>query len=336
MAYVYKLPSGKWRAQVDTRGVRDSESFPSKREATEWGAAREAEIRAAGAGQYPRKTLGDAIDRYLLEVAGLRREERLRLERLKRDHPGLAGKILSEITTPDMAAWRDARLRDLVPRTQRTVAPATVLREVNSLSAIFGLARAEWKWCGPSPLTDMRKPADGAPRDRRTAPSEVRAICRWLGYRTGQMPATKSQEVALLYLMALRTAMRAGELVQLNDDIVDLNRRVVRVRHKMQYLTGRKRDIPLTRQAIRLMRVVSGRGKWWTVSAQTLSTLWRRARAGCGIEGLTFHDARAEALTRLSKKVPVEVLARISGHQDLRTLVEHYYRESAEDIARRL
>lgn len=41
-------------------------------------------------------------------------------------------------------------------------------------------------------------------------------------------------------------------------------------------------------------------------------------------------------LTRLSRKVDVMTLAKISGHTDLRILQEVYYREAAEDIAARL
>ena len=54
------------------------------------------------------------------------------------------------------------------------------------------------------------------------------------------------------------------------------------------------------------------------------------------MEGIHFHDTRAEALTRLSKKLDALRLAKISGHKDLRILLATYYRESAEDVARLL
>lgn len=54
------------------------------------------------------------------------------------------------------------------------------------------------------------------------------------------------------------------------------------------------------------------------------------------IEDLHFHDTRAEALTRLARKVDVLTLAKISGHKDLRILQNAYYRETAEQIAARL
>lgn len=41
-------------------------------------------------------------------------------------------------------------------------------------------------------------------------------------------------------------------------------------------------------------------------------------------------------MTRLSKKLDVMQLARVSGHRDLRILHSTYYRETAEDMARLL
>ena len=54
------------------------------------------------------------------------------------------------------------------------------------------------------------------------------------------------------------------------------------------------------------------------------------------IEGLTFHDARASALTWLSRRMDVLTLSRISRHRDLNILLASYYRERPEDISRRI
>ncbi|HHF5474929.1 TPA: tyrosine-type recombinase/integrase [Haemophilus influenzae] len=42
-------------------------------------------------------------------------------------------------------------------------------------------------------------------------------------------------------------------------------------------------------------------------------------------EYLHFHDTRRKALTRLSKKVDVMTLAKISGHKDISILQNVYY-----------
>jgi integrase len=327
--YIRKVKGGH-RAEVERLGVRDSKTFRTKAEATSWGAQREAEILATKRGAFPRKTLQDAIDRYRKDVSprkGGSRAEGLRFDALSRDYPALVGKQLSEIRTPDWVEWRNARLK--------TVIPASVRRDVNLFRNLFSVARDEWKWCGESPFKGFSVPSDSAPRERRVAMHEVKKLCRWLGYVTGKVTG-KQQEVALAFLLALRTGMRAGELLSLTPKNVDLVRRVARVAHKTQHLTGRPREIPLTKHAVRLLKPMMGREQVFTVGAKSLDAMFRKARKALLIEDLHFHDSRAEALTRLARRVDVMTLARISGHKDLKLLLSTYYRESAEDIAARL
>jgi integrase len=331
MAYFKKLASGKWRAQVERNGVRVSAVRDTKAEAANWAATEEAALIAAKRGQFPRKTLADALDRYAEEVSSRKRgarSEALRLEAFKRDFADIASKVIWEVQTPDMARWRDARLK--------VVSAGSVQRDINLLSNVFTVARDEWKWCGQSPFVGMRRPGDNPARTRRVKPAEVKAICRWLGYRTGDVK-TKQQEVALAFLVALRTGMRAGEVLSLSDKTVDIERRTATVNHKTQHITGKPRTVPLSRPAIRLLRPMLARGgNVFTVSGTSLDALFRKARDSLQLNDIHFHDSRAEALTRFSKKVDVMTLARISGHKDLRVLLDSYYRESAADIAARL
>lgn len=332
MAYIRKRKGG-WRAEVERNGVRYSATFPTKIQATNWAATREAELLASKHGQYPRKTLQDAMDRYSRDVSpskagkGAERNEGLRFEALARDFPELAGKLLHEIDTPDLVAWRDARLK--------VVKAGTVDRDINLLSNLFQVAHKEWKWCGPSPLSNLRRPPPTPPRSRALGWREIRRQLRQLGYRTGKAPTFKTQVVAHAWLAALRTGMRAGELLALTPTSVDLESRVARVPHKMQYLTGKLREVPFTKQAARVLRGLGGE-TLFPVSSSTLDALFRKAREQAGLDGFRFHDSRADALTRLAKKVDVLTLARISGHKDINLLLSTYYRESAESIAARI
>jgi integrase len=326
--YIRKVKGGH-RVEVERLGVRDSSTFPTKAEARNWGAQLEAEILATKRGAYPRKTLADAIERYVREVSPTKRGARaegLRFDALRREFPELVGKVLSDIKTPDWVDWRDKRLK--------VVSHGAVRRDVNLFRNLFTVARKEWKWCGESPFTGFKVPSDNPPRHRRVAMKEVKRICRWLGYVTGRVKG-KQQQVALAFLVALRTGMRAGELLTLGDKTVDLTKRVARVRHKTQHLTGRLREIPMTKHAARLLRPYLP-GQVFTVSSKSLDAMFRKATRALLIEDLHFHDSRAEALTRLARKVDVMTLARISGHKDLKLLLGTYYRESAEDIAARL
>lgn len=329
MAYITKVAKG-WRAQVERNGERRSATRDTKAEAVNWAAEVEAELLAVKRGAYPRKSFADALRRYLEEVSSQKkgeRYERLRIEALIRDFPRLVTKPLTEIRTPDLAAWRDARLK--------AVTSGSVQRDINLLSHVFSVARKEWKWCGESPFEGLRAPGDNPARSRRIDPREIRRLVRWLGYVTGRRPETKQQECALAFLVSLRTGMRAGEILSLSSSNVDIKNRCATVEHKTQHLTGKPRVVPLSRHALRLLRPCLP-GNVFTVTSASLDALFRKARDSLLIKDLHFHDARADALTRFAKKVDVMELARISGHKDLRVLMEHYYRVTPAEIAARL
>ncbi|MEX3668000.1 tyrosine-type recombinase/integrase [Paraburkholderia phenoliruptrix] len=337
MASITLQPNGKWRAQVYVKGERDTQVFRTQREAKAWGAAREDELRKRSTlAPADAHTLREVLNRYLEDVTAKKegsRHESMRIKSFLRDFPELADLTLANVKTPELAKWRDARLK--------TVTSSTVNRDINWLRHALSIARDEWHWMTHNPFAGFRFPNDPPPRDRRVTPAEVKAFCRKCGYVSGRPPATKTQEVAHAFLIALRTSMRAGEIVSLGKDNVDLKKRTATLEHKMQYLTGKPRVVPMTRHAVRLLKPLMVRERFFTVTAASLDTLFRkeRDRLAVGmpsIATLHFHDTRAEALTRLSRKVDVMTLAKISGHKDLKILQETYYRESAEDIAARI
>ena len=73
----------------------------------------------------------------------------------------------------------------------------------------------------------------------------------------------------------------------------------------------------------------------FTLTSALLDAYYRQGRDLAGIKRPTFHDARATAITRLSKKLDILELARMVGHRDPRSLMV-YYRQSATDIAAKL
>jgi integrase len=99
---------------------------------------------------------------------------------------------------------------------------------------------------------------------------------------------------------------------------------------------GEPRAVPLSRAALALLeRLPSDGASVFGLSSASLDTLFRRARQRAGIEGLTFHDSRHEAVTRLARKLDVLDLARMIGHRDLKSL-QVYYNATPSEIAARL
>jgi integrase len=330
MAYIRKLPSGSWRAEVEVSGQRETKGgFPTKTEARYWAAQVEADLRAGRLGKWPVKTLADAVKRYRAEVTpgkGSALNETKRLDAFARDFPALCAKRLTDLAPDDIAAWQRERLK--------TVKPSTVARERHTLGNIWTIAAKQWRWVPKeSPWSDVSAPSEGQPRERLIRWQEARAILRRLGYVTGQPPHNLSGEVAYAFLLALRTAMRSGELLSLTAGAVDLASRVVTLKqHKTRRYTGRDRQIPITKQAARLFACIPG---LFTVSDTSRDALFRKAVASLGIKGLTFHDSRGTALTLLARRVDVLRLQRISGHININQLAV-YYRATAADIARGL
>jgi len=334
MAYYTKTKTG-WRAQIERSGVRKSKTFATKAQAAAWAAREEARALAGGAGVLPSYTVADAFRRYEIEVSRRKRgarAEALRFAAVVRDHPELAGKQIAKVTPDDIARWRDKR--------RAVVSDSSVQREAAQLRNVWTVAIREWGWAAdPSPWARVRLPPKAHARTRTTSGQELRRLLRHMGFVTGQAPATAQQEVAWAYLVAHHTAMRAGEVLSLSVGSVDLVRRVVKLEsHKTLERDG-VRFVPVTRKAARVLAVldraarVAGRSAYFTISSASLDTLFRKVRDRLLIKDLRFHDSRAGALTRLSRRMDVLRLSRISGHRDLNQLLAAYYRETAADVA---
>ncbi len=90
---------------------------------------------------------------------------------------------------------------------------------------------------------------------------------------------------------------------------------------------------PRAQKHLALLASHAKNGSLLSISAESLSNLFRSARDACGITGLTYHDSRVFALTWMAKRIDVMRLAKISGHRNINMLVNTYYRQKAADIA---
>jgi integrase len=326
-----KKTTGGWRAQLYVKGRRDSGVFATKAEATAWAVDREADLRRmVETGIDTDKTLQDAFDRYHRDVSPTKRgEDRAKWEgnRLRAiaghqiDGVALGKRMLSDVTSDILGKWRDERLK--------SVASSTVNRDFALLSNVFAIARREWKWIVSSPTTDVRRPTDPAPRDRRFSADEIERLCLALGY-DGKSVESKSEAVAVAMLFAIETAMRAGEICALTPDAVKGG-----VAHLPRTKNGTKRDVPLSPRASELLKQLPKAETCFGITASSLDALFRKAKTRAGVADLTFHDTRHEAITRLAKKLNVLELARMVGHRDLKML-QIYYNETAEEIGKKL
>lgn len=318
MASKPKKVKNGWLIQICVNRVRESKTLPNRADVVTWAARRELELKGGAASST--RMLHETMTKFADEVSPKRKGERweiIRLEAIKRD---LHDKRLSQVTTEDIGAWRDKRLK--------TVSPGSVLRDMGLMSAVFEYAK-ELGWVEKNPIREARKPSAPAHRDRVLTRREIRIILRALGHT--RRVRTMTQAVALAFCLALRTGMRAGELCGL-----------LRINIKGDFAilpdtkSGKKRHVPLSKKALLLLERSKeiGGDTVLGLNSNTLDALFRKYRDKTGLD-CRFHDTRHTAATWIAPKLQLLDLCRMFGWSDTKMALT-YYNLTASDLAKRL
>jgi integrase len=309
-----------WRASVFLKGILDTATFDTKAEAQQWARKLESEIVAGARGMVIPRSVKEVLRRYRDEVTPSHRGARweaIRINKIEREID-FANRLMTEVSKADVNAWKTQLMAKLKPSSAR--------REYGVLRMIFNHARNEWGYLSVSPFDSIDPPPPGKPRKRRAADAEFDAILEKLGYQRWNAPRIVKDYVALAMILARETAMREGEILSL-DEGSRISEKVLRLDRTKN---GDERDIPLSTLARQVLDVCPA----FPVNQGTFYQNFRDARAAAGVEGLTFHDLRREATSRLAKKLknPLE-LAKVTGHRDLKVLISTYYAPDVSEMA---
>lgn len=324
MASIRKIAAGKWIAEIRTQGKYLSKVHPTEGAANSWARTEEHRIRGKS-DILTGKTFAQAMQRYAKEVTPAKkgaRWETIRLLKIERDD--IASMQLTDLRSTDIEDWID-RQKAL------GLKGSSINRELNLLSAVLTKARKRWKWLEGNPMTDVDRPDNPEPRAKTFSDDQISCILLALGYEgEAKIPRHK---IAVAFLLALETAMRQGEIFGLTWEKVQWDKCHL---HLPETKNGTSRDVPLSKRAIELLKSLNpGTGRIFPMPQASAGVIFRRAVALAGIEGLTFHDARHTATTRLAGKLDMLTLARMTGHKDPRQLLL-YYNPTAHDIAKKL
>ncbi|HBC1122798.1 TPA: site-specific integrase, partial [Escherichia coli] len=221
-------------------------------------------------------TLNRALDKYLKTVSIHKKghlQEFYRVNVIKR-HP-MAERYMDEITTVDIATYRDQRLTQINPRTGRQITGNTVRLELALLSSLFNIARVEWGTCRMNPVELVRKPKISSGRDRRLTSGEERRLSRYF--------KEKNQALYVIFNLALETAMRQGEILSLRWEHVDLQHGVA---HLPTTKNGAPRDVPLSRKARSYLQMlpIQLNGNIFSYTSSGFKSAWRTALQELNIE----------------------------------------------------
>ncbi len=330
-----KKANGKWLVQVRHKAqngkppINKSATFDRKADAQAWASKVETDWQLMRAGLIPKISFSELIDKYLKEVTPSKRghkSETLRLNRILRSP--LAKVMLQDLSEIQLKEWSDKRLTE--------VSPDSVIREWSTISHIMTTAVKEWRYLPENYMLRLKKPVKAKPRTRRISTEEIEKICICSGWSLNTKPVKQTQRVGAAFCFAIETAMRQGEIAALKKCNVFLDENYV---HLEITKNGESRNVPLSPNAkLILIQVMNSHDEKtaFNVPAPSMDAQFRKIKKMALIDDLHFHDTRREAITRLCKVYEPMELAKISGHKDLRILLNTYYSPSAPELAKKL
>ena len=316
-----------WQAKVRKKGFpSQTKVFRTKADAQAWAASVEGEMVRGlwrDRSESESTTLKECIERYLSEVTPHKKTnhpEELKLQQWLR-RP-IACRFMSAIRGKDVADV----IKDMKSEGK---SKNTIRLHLAVLSHLFKVARTEWGMESLSnPCDAVRKPKLPQGRDRRLVGNEQDRLldaCR----------ADENPDILYIVQFAIETAMRRSEICGLQWENVNLSGRVALLPDTKN---GTVRRVPLSSVALSVLSALPRRldGLIWDVKPDTVTGTFKRVCRRAAITGLTFHDLRHEATSRLFEKGfnPMEVSA-ITGHKTLQML-KRYTHLRAEDLAKRM
>ena len=120
-------------------------------------------------------------------------------------------------------------------------------------------------------MAGVAKPRAPESRSRRPSKSEIEAlaICADADLTNATARAFHA------FLFAIETGMRAGEIIGLTKDRIDTTKRVARLDMTK---SGPARDVPLSTEAVRLLKALPKADPVFGLDFRQLDALWRKVR----------------------------------------------------------
>lgn len=314
MAYITKHKDG-WRAQVQKHGIRSSHVAPTKREVQQWALKTEAELD--GMKKSKGTTLEQATAKYVATKSPNKGPKAATWEERR------FGEFMSFMgANTRLADIGSDRIADLRDNRLKTVSGSTVIRESNLFRSFFQVCVDEWKLIDVNPYKGVEMPQHNPARHQVWTWQLIKRVLRAENRNDREVQCIRA------FHISLHTAMRINEIVAAKV----VGKVAVLERDKDSGKASAPVKVPLARKGAALF----AKYQPFTIRADIASATFSDMTDELLIDGLTFHDARATALTLLSRRVDVMTLARISRHKNMKILMDTYYRETAEQIASRI
>lgn len=317
-----------WRITVTFENKRYTATRDTAKECEHWASLKLLELKTGRSeliqGIKPAYPFRQLCEKYFQEHGRHMRSARtilIKIKNLDRIAPNIADKSIYDFKPTDIALWRNNR--------KKVVKVATLRNEHAIYSAIFTYAMKELFLIESNVWHTVSMPGKEKSRNQRITPEQQNKLLEALGWNGLVAPVDPKQYVAWAFLFALETAMRQGEILAMRRE--DLRDGFV---HLPMTKNGESRNVPLSKEAKRLISILPLNNELVPISKHICCMAWIRAKKKANLAQINFHDSRHEAITRMVKvrKLPVEVLAKITGHKTIGILINTYYNPDAQDL----
>ena len=308
----FRKRSGKWQAIVRQKCIGTvSRSLIKKTQAIKWALEQEERIERGvfGSLEPPEVTLGEMLKRYSQQITPAKRgaeTEQRRLNGLVND--SISDYSIEQLTSKTLARFRDRRLID----GQRTCQYDLIL-----IRHCLKIAMSEWGlMLSVNPIDLIKKPPSPEARERRLNDGEYESL-------KAASKLTKNKHIWPIFIFAIETGMRRGEILGLTWDNIDLKRRTAFLPLTKN---GSSREVPLSTKAVCVLQQQRTRTgiSPFPANSSAYRLAWDRLRSRAGINDLRFHDLRHEAISRFFEmKLTIPEVALISGHKDVKMLFRY-------------
>ncbi len=331
-----KSQESVWVVQIYEEEAVERKKFETETEAVAWAANFAREVNTKAGSDFHDLTFLDLMNRYLDEVSikTIKHPKNVMMVKFftnaliegtnQKKYP-LMNVNLQNLSKQDFIDFRNTRILE--------VGAGTFRRDWSRFHTAMSTAAGEWGWIHRNVMKGIRIPKEPPHRCRRVSPDEELAIRDYLITAEVRLKTKKNYhlQAAMLFQLAIETALRFSEILSLKRDEVFLDEDYLTVsgtEPNAKKTASSIRNVPLTPLAkVILLDALSY--DWddtfvFTIPQSSFLEKFRRCLKDLSIKNLHFHDCRHEATTRFANIYSVLELAKIIGHTDIKSLLIYY------------
>lgn len=229
----------------------------------------------------------------------------------------LEGLKLTDINKAKVYEYQDNRLKEVSRKNGKPLKPGTINKETDCLRSIFSLAIEKTIFPFRNPLSNYNRLLENNFRKRILSKDEE--------YKLMSVSKPHMQNIIKCGLL---TGMRAGEIVTLKWDNIDLNSGFILLEGK-NTKNGKPRDIVINQSMRRIFEEIkisntcekiiflNSRQKPYA-TPDAMKNAFKNALRRAKIENFTFHDLRRTCATRMYENgKDIGIISAILGHSSI-------------------